>query len=193
MVKLRSYENRDLWEMKLKILQMQPRRLFWTLSCVKVKSQSQPRNLLIGLLWATTTTTIRLTQPYHGSGRRVIAEIWFGSVKCASELMKHGLYCRVSCIKIDKMVVWLLSITWGIINSPLCHEKLEIGIYEIVPKILTPTPTDSWDIVSRMRQILSCTGQFFITWHVCTLFLNEFLYNLFPVLLLKNSQQLEFI
>ena len=41
------------------------------------------------------------------------------------------------------------------------HYQIEIGIYEIVPKILTPTPTDSWDIVSRMRQILSCMGQFF--------------------------------
>ena len=32
---------------------------------------------------ATTATTIRLTQPYHGSGCRVIADSWFGSVKCA--------------------------------------------------------------------------------------------------------------
>ena len=40
---------------------------------------------------ATTATTISLTQPYHGGGHRV--ESWFGSVKCASELMKRGLYC----------------------------------------------------------------------------------------------------
>ena len=31
---------------------------------------------------ATTATTIRLTQPYLGSGHRVLADIWFGSVKC---------------------------------------------------------------------------------------------------------------
>ena len=42
---------------------------------------------------ATTTTTIRLTQPYHGSGRRAIAGSWFSSVKCASQLMKRGFYC----------------------------------------------------------------------------------------------------
>ena len=41
---------------------------------------------------ATTATTIRLTQPYHGGGCRVIADSWFGSVKSARELMKHGLY-----------------------------------------------------------------------------------------------------
>ena len=42
---------------------------------------------------ATTATTIRLTQPYDGNRRRVMADSWFSSVKCASELMKHGLYC----------------------------------------------------------------------------------------------------
>ena len=41
---------------------------------------------------ATTATTIRLTQLYS-SGCRVIADSRFGSIKCASELMKHGLYC----------------------------------------------------------------------------------------------------
>ena len=41
---------------------------------------------------ATTATKLRLTQPYHGSGRRVIADSRFGSVKCASALMKNGLY-----------------------------------------------------------------------------------------------------
>ena len=39
------------------------------------------------------TTTIRLTQPYHGSGRRVIADSWFSSVKCASKLVKRVLNC----------------------------------------------------------------------------------------------------
>ena len=49
-----------------------------------------------------------------------------------------------------------------------------LGICEIVAKILTPTPiTDSWDIVSYTRQI----PRQIITWHVCILFLNGFLYN----------------
>ena len=39
------------------------------------------------------TTTIRLTQPYHGGGRRVIADSWFSSVKCASKLVKRVLNC----------------------------------------------------------------------------------------------------
>ena len=41
---------------------------------------------------ATTATTLRLTQPYHGSGRCIIADSWFGSIKSASELMRQGLY-----------------------------------------------------------------------------------------------------
>jgi hypothetical protein len=41
---------------------------------------------------ATTATTIRLTQPYHGSGRIIIADSWFGSIKTAVEMMKRGLY-----------------------------------------------------------------------------------------------------
>ena len=36
---------------------------------------------------ASTATTLCLTQPYHRTGRRVIADSWFGSVKCATELM----------------------------------------------------------------------------------------------------------
>ena len=42
---------------------------------------------------APKATNIRLNQPYHGSGHRVIADSWFGSAKCASQLTKHGLYC----------------------------------------------------------------------------------------------------
>ena len=42
---------------------------------------------------ARTATTIRLTQAYHGSGRRVIADSWFNSVKCASKLVKRVLNC----------------------------------------------------------------------------------------------------
>ena len=41
---------------------------------------------------AKTATTIHLTQPCHGTGRRVIADSWFVSVKYASELCKTGLY-----------------------------------------------------------------------------------------------------
>ena len=41
---------------------------------------------------ATTATTFHLTESYHGSGRRVIADSWFGSVKCAVALMKRCLY-----------------------------------------------------------------------------------------------------
>ena len=41
---------------------------------------------------ATTATTLRLTETYHGSGRRLIADSWFGSVKCAKALMERGLY-----------------------------------------------------------------------------------------------------
>ena len=42
---------------------------------------------------APKATNIRLNQPYHGSGHRVIADSWFSSAKCASQLTKHGLYC----------------------------------------------------------------------------------------------------
>ena len=41
---------------------------------------------------ATTATVLRLTKDVQGTGRTVIADSWFGSVKSASELMKVGLY-----------------------------------------------------------------------------------------------------
>ena len=41
---------------------------------------------------ATTATTLQLTEAYHGSGRRVIADSWFGSVKCAKALIKRRFY-----------------------------------------------------------------------------------------------------
>ena len=41
---------------------------------------------------AATTTTIHLTQPYHGTGKRVIDDSSFVSVKYASELCKKELY-----------------------------------------------------------------------------------------------------
>ena len=46
----------------------------------------------VKLFGATTTTTLRLTQVYHGTGKKVIADSWFGSVKSAVELLKRGLY-----------------------------------------------------------------------------------------------------
>ena len=40
---------------------------------------------------ATTATALRLTQPYHGTGKRVIADCWFGSVKSAVEVtLQHN-------------------------------------------------------------------------------------------------------
>ena len=35
---------------------------------------------------ATCATTLRLTRPYHGTGRTIIADSWFGSVKTAIAL-----------------------------------------------------------------------------------------------------------
>ena len=43
---------------------------------------------------ATTTTTLRLTAAYHGTGRIIVADSWFGSLKNAIALMKRGLYCN---------------------------------------------------------------------------------------------------
>lgn len=41
---------------------------------------------------AGTATTLRLTEPWHGSGRVVVGDSWFASVKTAVELFKVGLY-----------------------------------------------------------------------------------------------------
>ena len=41
---------------------------------------------------ATTSTTLRLTQPWHGSGRIVVDDSWFSSVKTAVQLRKRGLH-----------------------------------------------------------------------------------------------------
>ncbi|XP_045778132.1 uncharacterized protein LOC123876048 [Maniola jurtina] len=43
-------------------------------------------------LGAGTATTLRLTEPWHGSGRIVVGDSWFASVKTAVELSKVGLY-----------------------------------------------------------------------------------------------------
>lgn len=43
-------------------------------------------------LGAGTATTLRLTRPWHGSGRIVVGDSWFGSVKTAFELHQRGLF-----------------------------------------------------------------------------------------------------
>lgn len=41
---------------------------------------------------ATTANVLRMTRPYHGTGRVVIADSWFGSVKSALALLRVGLF-----------------------------------------------------------------------------------------------------
>lgn len=41
---------------------------------------------------AGTATTLRLTEPWHGTGRIVVGDSWFGSVKTSVELHKRGLH-----------------------------------------------------------------------------------------------------
>ena len=41
---------------------------------------------------AGTATTLRLTSPWHGSGRIVYGDSWFGSVKTAIKLLHFGLF-----------------------------------------------------------------------------------------------------
>ena len=48
---------------------------------------------------ATTATTLPLTQPYHGTGKWVVADSWFGSVKHALELTKQGQYSLLMLVK----------------------------------------------------------------------------------------------
>ena len=46
-----------------------------------------------GLLGATAATCLRLTKAWKGTGRVVIGDSWFGSVKSAINLMKiNGVY-----------------------------------------------------------------------------------------------------
>ena len=44
---------------------------------------------------ATTATTLRLTAAYHGTGRIIVADSWFGSLKTVIALIKCGLYCNM--------------------------------------------------------------------------------------------------
>lgn len=43
-------------------------------------------------LGAGTATVVRLTEPWHGTGRIVLGDSWFGSVNTAVQLKKRGLY-----------------------------------------------------------------------------------------------------
>ena len=43
-------------------------------------------------LGQTTATSLRLTQPYWSSGRVVVGDSWFGSIKTVSELLKKGIF-----------------------------------------------------------------------------------------------------
>lgn len=43
-------------------------------------------------LGAGTATILRLTEPWHGTGRIIVADSWFASVKTALELEKRGLF-----------------------------------------------------------------------------------------------------
>ena len=45
---------------------------------------------------ATTACTLRLTEPWHGTRRVVIADSWFGSCRTAEELWEVGLYSIMS-------------------------------------------------------------------------------------------------
>lgn len=47
---------------------------------------------------ATTACTLRLTKALHGSGRIVIGDSWFGSVRTVEELRDKGLYA-IMCVK----------------------------------------------------------------------------------------------
>ncbi|NBX97432.1 hypothetical protein EBQ81_01010, partial [bacterium] len=47
---------------------------------------------------ATTACTLRLTEPWWATGRVVIADAWFGSVRTVEELLDVGLYAIV-CVK----------------------------------------------------------------------------------------------
>ena len=52
---------------------------------------------------ATCASTLRLTKPLHGSGRAIIADSWFGSVKTVSQLRKAGLHAAMVVTTAHKM------------------------------------------------------------------------------------------
>lgn len=44
----------------------------------------------------TTACTLRITRPWWGTGRVVIGDAWFGSIRTVEELRDKGLYCILS-------------------------------------------------------------------------------------------------
>eukprot|EP00962_Isochrysis_galbana_P061441 scaffold37325_cov309-Isochrysis_galbana.AAC.1 len=40
----------------------------------------------------TTATTLRMTEPWHGSGRVVFGDSWFAGLKTARELLERGMH-----------------------------------------------------------------------------------------------------
>ena len=55
------------------------------------------KELMAGKKWVkewgqTTATTLRILEPYFGSGKILIGDSWFGSVRCAYNLRKHGIF-----------------------------------------------------------------------------------------------------
>lgn len=47
---------------------------------------------------AGTATALRLTEPWHGTGRVIIGDSWFSSVKTSIELKSRGLF-YIGCVK----------------------------------------------------------------------------------------------
>ena len=66
---------------------------------------------------ATTATTLRLTEPYHGSGRVVFGDSWFGSVKTCMELKKVGIYSTVVVKTAHKNFPKEIFMTMGAVNQ----------------------------------------------------------------------------
>ncbi|RHZ73223.1 hypothetical protein Glove_232g213 [Diversispora epigaea] len=63
---------------------------------------------------ATIATMLRLTEPWFSSGRTIIADSWFGSVKACTTLYKHGLY---SILQLKKCRYWPKNIPCDITDA----------------------------------------------------------------------------
>ncbi|RHZ53471.1 hypothetical protein Glove_441g18 [Diversispora epigaea] len=63
---------------------------------------------------ATIATMLRLTEPWFSSGRTIIADSWFGSVKACTTLYKHGLY---SILQLKKRRYWAKNIPCDITDA----------------------------------------------------------------------------
>jgi len=66
-------------------------------------------------LGAGAACTWRMTKPWHGSGRTIIGDSWFGSFKCALALSEVGLYCSMMvktayrCFPLAFLKAWAAS------------------------------------------------------------------------------------